>query len=147
MIIHAMKAKQSGAVPGVVSTTYVRLLYEYLQQRGFDPEQLLAAPAPDAADLGLGRFPMLRWRELLDKAVDALDDPLLGLHLGQSITPAHLGTVGYVLLACANLAEACPPFQLNGIRPYPHLHGFGVVNQTHVLLNAGESLGQIGAGQ
>lgn len=104
LIIRAMTGRQATA--GVVSTTYVRLLYEYLAARGIDPAGLLGAPPPDASDRGLGRFPMAQWQALLEKAAGALDDPLLGLHLGQSITTAHLGTVGYVLLACANLGEA-----------------------------------------
>lgn len=104
LIIRAMEEKQ--AIPGVVSSTYVRLLYEYLQARDIDPLWLFRTPPPDATDLGLGRFPMARWRELLELAAETLDDPLLGLHLGQTITPAHLGTVGYVLLACGNLGEA-----------------------------------------
>lgn len=101
-----MNAVANSSMPGVVSTTYVRLLYEYLQAQGIDPVQCLGAAAPDAADLGIGRYPMLRWRELLEKAAQALNDPLLGLHLGQTITPAHLGSVGYALLACNNLADA-----------------------------------------
>ena len=101
-----MAGTRENAVPGVVSTTYVRLLYEYLQARGVDPVACLGAPAPDDADRGIGRFPMLRWRALLEQAAQALNDPLLGLHLGQTITPAHLGSVGYALLACNNLAEA-----------------------------------------
>lgn len=90
----------------MVSTTYVRLLYEYLRAEGFDPEALLGEPPPDAADLGLGRFPMTRWRDLLEHTARELNDPLLALHLGQTITPAHLGIVGYALLACVNLGEA-----------------------------------------
>ncbi|MDX1496208.1 MAG: AraC family transcriptional regulator [Salinisphaeraceae bacterium] len=101
-----MGRADNSKVPGVVSTTYIRLLYEYIEAQGIDPVKLLTEPPPDAADLGLGRYPMARWRELLERTAEALDDPLLGLHLGQTITAAHLGTVGYVLLACANLAEA-----------------------------------------
>ena len=59
-----MGAVKDQAVPGVVSTTYVRLLYEYLAGQGVDPLQLLGEPPPDAADRGLGRFPMAHWREL-----------------------------------------------------------------------------------
>ncbi len=106
LIIRAMNRAARTDMPGVVSTTYVRLLYEYLEKRGHDPVDCLGGAAPDEADLGLGRFPMHQWRQLLEQAAGVLDDPLLGLHLGQTITPAHLGSVGYVLLACGNLAEA-----------------------------------------
>lgn len=69
-------------VRGEVPSTYVRLLFEYLTRQGIDA------------------------RKLLDKAARNLNDPLLGLRLGQSITPAHFGIMGYVLLASANMAAA-----------------------------------------
>ena len=46
------------------------------------------------------------WRRLLECAVRALDDPLLGLHVGQRITPAHLGALGYALHACRDAGAA-----------------------------------------
>jgi AraC-like DNA-binding protein len=91
---------------GVVPSTYVRLLYEYLAQRGVAADALLGEAAPDATDSGLLRYPVARWRILLQRAAEHLQDPLLGLHLGQTITPAHFGVMGYVLLACPNLGAA-----------------------------------------
>jgi len=96
----------SAEVRGMVPSTYVRLLYEYLERQGLDPRRLLREPPPQAADRGGGRYPVARWRALLERAAAALDDPLLGLKLGRSITPAHLGVIGYVLLACGNLGAA-----------------------------------------
>ncbi len=86
----------------VVPHTYVQLLYEHLAEHQIDAQQLLGEPAPQ----GMGRFPVLRWRDYLQRASAALDDPLLGLHLGQRITPRHLGILGYVLLACGSVAGA-----------------------------------------
>ncbi|QDZ26781.1 AraC family transcriptional regulator [Noviherbaspirillum sp. UKPF54] len=91
-----------GEVPGA----YVRLLFEHLEARAIDARALLGEPVPDAADRGLVRYPARCWCELLDKAARHLDDPLLGLRLGQAITPAHFGIMGYVLLASANMAAA-----------------------------------------
>ncbi|WP_061946164.1 AraC family transcriptional regulator [Collimonas pratensis] len=91
---------------GVVPSTYVRLLYEYLEQRGVAAAALLGVPAPEAADRGSLRYPVLAWRGLLQRAADHLHDPLLGLHLGRTITAAHFGVMGYVLLACPNLGAA-----------------------------------------
>src|SRR5581483_6106713 len=96
----------SAEVRGMVPSAYVRLLYEYLERQGLDPRRLLREPPPQAADRGGGRYPVARWRALLERAAAALDDPLLGLKLGRSITPAHLGVIGYVLLACGNLGAA-----------------------------------------
>ncbi len=86
----------------VVPHTYVQLLYEHLAAQGLDAERLLGEPAPQ----GLGRYPVLRWQQHLQCAAEALNDPLLGLHLGQRITPRHLGVLGYVLLACGSVAGA-----------------------------------------
>ena len=86
----------------VVPHTYVQLLYEHLAEHHIDAQQLLGKPAPQ----GIGRFPVLQWRSYLHCAADALNDPLLGLHLGQRITPRHLGILGYVLLACGSVAGA-----------------------------------------
>ncbi|AIY41750.1 Transcriptional regulator [Collimonas arenae] len=91
---------------GVVPSTYVRLLYEYLEKQGVAAAALLGVAAPEAADRGLQRYPVTRWQALLQRAAEHLHDPLLGLRLGQSITPAHFGVMGYVLLACPNLGAA-----------------------------------------
>jgi len=100
------KTGESGQVRGMVPSTYVRLLYEYLERQDLDPRKLLREPRPDAADRGTGRYPVARWCALLERAAAALDDPLLGLKLGRTITPAHLGVIGYVLLACGSLGAA-----------------------------------------
>ncbi|WP_211441190.1 AraC family transcriptional regulator [Collimonas humicola] len=91
---------------GVVPSTYVRLLYEYLEKRGVAAAALLGVAAPEAADRGSLRYPVAAWRTLLQRAAEYLQDPLLGLHLGQTITPAHFGVMGYVLLACPSLGAA-----------------------------------------
>ncbi|MDP2228958.1 MAG: AraC family transcriptional regulator [Moraxellaceae bacterium] len=82
------------------------MLFEYLAQRGHAPEAVLGLPWPTPQADGLGGFPIERWVTLLQRAADHLDDPLLGLHLGQCITPRHVGVLGYVLLASPNLASA-----------------------------------------
>ncbi|VVO13211.1 hypothetical protein PS723_03592 [Pseudomonas fluorescens] len=91
---------------GVVPSTYVRLLYEYLETRGVVAGALLGVAAPQTADRSSQRYPVAAWRDLLQRAAEHLNDPLLGLHLGQTITPAHFGIMGYVLLACPNLGAA-----------------------------------------
>lgn len=92
------------SIQGVVPVTYVQLLYDYLQAQGIDAEALLG-PAP-VAEHGIGRFPVAQWRELLARSASTLNDPLLGLHIGETISPKHLGVLGYVLLACGTLGAA-----------------------------------------
>lgn len=89
---------------GVVPATYVDLLYDYLTARGVDALALLG-PKP-VIDKGIGRYPVTRWKKHLQDASEALNDPLLGLHLGETISPKHLGVLGYVLLSCGTLGAA-----------------------------------------
>lgn len=91
---------------GAVPNSYVLLLYDYLAEQGLDATALLGEPPPASHAESPTRFPVTRWKALLETAAMRLDDPLLGLHLGQRVTPAHFGLMGYVLLACENLAAA-----------------------------------------
>ncbi len=92
-------------IRGYVSTAYVRLLYEFLAGRGLDAGAILGEPAPDASG-GLERFPVNRWRTLLERAAGVLGISALGLQVGAMVRPAHLGVLGYVTTHCANLGEA-----------------------------------------
>ncbi|MGQ0529195.1 MAG: AraC family transcriptional regulator [Panacagrimonas sp.] len=91
---------------GVVPSTYVRLLFQYLGARGVDAESLLGEAAPRPTGPAPGRYPVERWRRHLQTAAAHLHDPDLGLHLGQTVTPQHFGVMGYVLLACGTLGAA-----------------------------------------
>lgn len=90
----------------VVPETYVQLLYDYLEARGHVPESVLGQPWPEPDLDGAGGVDVELWGRMLDVAADRLLDPLLGLHLGQTITARHLGVLGSVLVASVNLGEA-----------------------------------------
>ncbi len=93
-------APLSGSVPG----SYVQLLFEYLAAQGRDAAAILGEPAPPP---GRERaYPAERWRAMLALAARHMDDPGLGLAVGARITPAHLGPLGYVLLASNSVAAA-----------------------------------------
>lgn len=89
---------------GVIPVTYIHLLYDYLAVQNVDADKLLG-PRP-VVDKGLGRFPVVEWKEQLQSAATLLNDPQLGLHLGETISPKHLGVLGYVLLSCGTLGAA-----------------------------------------
>ncbi len=91
-------------IQGEVPATYVRLLYDYLRHCGQDPVRVLERPEP--ATQQIERVSIQAWRSLLQRASRHLEDPALGLHLGQRVAPTHFGVMGYVLLACENLAAA-----------------------------------------
>lgn len=90
----------------VVPETYVQLLYEYLEGRGHTPESVLGAPWPTPNPQGLGGVDVELWERMLERAEATLADPLIGLHVGQTISPRHLGILGPVFASCESLAAA-----------------------------------------
>lgn len=96
----------ASTVHGEVPATYVRLLFDYLGKQGIDAPKLLGERQPDPRADSTARYTAQRWCMLLDKAARHLNDPLLGLRLGQTIAPAHFGIMGYVLLASENVGAA-----------------------------------------
>lgn len=95
----------------MVPETFVQLLYEYLEAGGHDPVAILGSQRPEVPGLGLGGFRIEHWVELLNRASHYLDDPMLGLKLGQTITPRHLGVIGYLMMGMPNLAAALQRLQ------------------------------------
>lgn len=90
----------------VVPESYVQLLYEYLEAIGHEPEALLGEPWPVPEPGVVGGVDVVRWQYLLEAAATRLNDPLLALHVGQTVTARHLGVLGVVLPASGTLAEA-----------------------------------------
>lgn len=89
-----------------IPASFVLALYEYLDRQEIDSDELLFQPRPRADAPLNADLPIDDWRDLLDCAATYLNDPQLGLHLGQTITPRHLGVLGYVVMASQNLGEA-----------------------------------------
>ncbi len=99
-----------------ISSAFVVLLREYLQAQGRKPQRLLGA-ASRAAEDGIA---MARWVALLERSAADLDDPLLGLHRGQTIAPRHLGTLGYLLQSLPTLGDALHKLQRYQRLVYDH---------------------------
>lgn len=113
------------AIQGMVPLTFLRVLASYLQAQGVAPHELI----PERYKLDdmphLGRMPAQDYCLLLLRVAEHLQDPLLGLHLGQAVQPAQLGALGYVLLACENLGAALMRIQryhrlVHDINPIEH---------------------------
>jgi AraC-like DNA-binding protein len=111
-----------------VPETYVQLLYEYLEARGHVPEAVLGAPWPKPAAEGPGGVEVELWDRMLERAEAALADPLIGLHVGQTINPRHLGILGPVFASCSTLAAA-----LQKLEQYQRL----IFDVTHMSQRAG----------
>lgn len=89
-----------------VPLSFVLMLFEYLQEHDLPAESLLGMSAPQLPNDGMGVFALDRWVDMLDKAAEALGDPVLGLHLGQRAQPRHLGVVAYLCSSLPTLGEA-----------------------------------------
>ncbi|RYY89392.1 MAG: AraC family transcriptional regulator [Chitinophagaceae bacterium] len=116
---------QRDVVQGMVPMTLVRLLGQYLQTQGVALHEVGFPPLPGDDARELGRFPAEDYCQLLIRAAERLQDPLLGLHLGQTIRPTQLGALGYVLLACESLGAALMRIQryhrlVHDINPIEH---------------------------
>ncbi|MEW9898646.1 AraC family transcriptional regulator [Chitinivorax sp. PXF-14] len=90
-----------------VAMHYVRLLLDYAAERGLAAERLWLAVGADPALLGDadGRLDFDTFLKLCGWLAQELDDPSLGLHLGQSIKPGYYGPHGFSLISCGNARE------------------------------------------
>lgn len=113
------------AVQGMVPLSFLRVLAHYLQAHGVAPRDLIPQRFELDGTQHLGRMPAQDYCLLLIQAAERLNDPLLGLHLGQAMQPAQLGALGYVLLASENLGAALMRIQryhrlVHDINPIEH---------------------------
>jgi AraC-like DNA-binding protein len=132
-------------VQGQVPHTFVHVLAAHLQAQGVSPGEVIPDSLALAGPQHLGRIPAEGYCQLLIAAAERLQDPLLGLHLGQSIQPSQLGALGYVLLACDNLGAALVRIQryhrlVHDLNPIEH----AVVGE-HLELRWGVAHGKPGA--
>lgn len=95
----------------VVPETYVQLLFEYLQVRGHSPEAVLGSAWPQSDPDGLGGINVELWDQMLQRAAAHLADPLVSLHVGQTITSQNLGILGAMLLASESVGAAMQRFE------------------------------------
>lgn len=68
------------------------------------------APATPAA-CSTGRMPYLQWCAALEALFARVDDPALGIHVGESTEAGHCGVLGYLVLSASTLAEALAQFE------------------------------------
>jgi AraC-like DNA-binding protein len=99
-----------------VPASFALALYEYLDAKRLNSDALLPHPRPPADTALNADLPIDDWRALLDCAASHLNDPLLGLHLGQTLSLRHVGVLGYMIMASQNLREA-----LNRLNSYQRL--------------------------
>lgn len=89
-----------------IPATFPQMLIEHLMAHGVTLASIMPPGLSEAECLAEDGLAMASWVDLLERAALLLGDPCLGLHVGQRITPRHLGPLGYLLLAMPNLGAA-----------------------------------------
>ncbi|GAB3248468.1 AraC family transcriptional regulator [Larkinella harenae] len=88
---------------------FVLSLLAYAAQKDVDPERLCSLAGIDLPSFRKQPDASLVPRQLSDlwlNAVHLTQDPLLGLHFGESVQLAALGVVGQLIQTCATVGEA-----------------------------------------
>ena len=90
------------------STSFCRILTDYLAAHGLPVEPVIAAMGVDRAALEDrdGRIPRRPFLHAFEVAVEVTGDPDLGLRVGESIRPVHLGVLGYLLMSSESMKQA-----------------------------------------
>lgn len=87
------------------SVSYLRALFDYLEGQGVPTSRALGG-LKLALDDRAARLPESDCAALFDRAAEVLQDPALGLHVGERIRPGHYGVLGYVAMNSGTLGEA-----------------------------------------
>lgn len=132
-------------VLGTVPRTFLHVLADHLQSQGHAADDTLAQALAASREDHLAPFSAEAYCQLLLRAAERLQDPLLGLHLGQSVRLSHLGAMGYVLQTCENLGGVLMRIQryhrlLHDINPIEHR-----IDGGHFELRWGVAHGKPGA--
>ena len=100
----------------VIPAAFTLLLFDYLESGGHSPESVLGIARPSVDPEEQARTDLAQWEQMLERAMLYLDDPYLGLKLGETVRARHLGVVGHLLLASENFGAA-----LNRLEQYQRL--------------------------
>lgn len=90
-----------------VAVHFVKLVTDFIESRGLSAVTVLGEVdlAPDDLNDPNGRIPFSKFDHLLNLTATSLDEPCLGLKLGQCIRPGHLGSHGFALMSCSTGGE------------------------------------------
>ena len=131
---------------GAVPKGFLSLLSDYLRSQGHAPDEVLGGDALAVLHNDhLAPIPAEAFCQMLLRAAELLRDPLLGLHLGQSVQLSHLGALGYIMQTCENLGAVLVRLQryhrlVHDINPIEHR-----VQGEHLELRWGMAHGKPGA--
>lgn len=118
---------------GQASLAAVKQYLRLAQAKGIDAESLLESANLPTSLLfeESGRISGTEFQTLLEKLLEVLPSPVLGLLSGDYVQPSSYSVLGYILMSCTNLAEA-----IAQIAPYEKL--VGDMGSTQILAHADE---------
>lgn len=93
----------------VINGGHLQLVAQYMQSRGlmlsdvFTPDQITVIAHAQATGQAV---PVLQFASILRQLANHIQEPDMTLQIASMISTGHLGVVGYLLHACANMAEA-----------------------------------------
>ena len=95
-----------------ISMPMIRTLLSSLMQQGIDADRFLDALGltHQAIDGTENRIELSVYDRAQEIAVEMLDDPALGLHMGEQTNPSSLGVLGHMLITAATIADALQLF-------------------------------------
>lgn len=95
-----------------ISMPMIRTLLSSLMQQGIDADRFLAALGltHQIVDGTENRIDISVYDRAQEIAVEMLDDPALGLHMGEQTNPSSLGVLGHMLMTAATIGDALKLF-------------------------------------
>ncbi|NRB38550.1 MAG: AraC family transcriptional regulator [Pseudomonadales bacterium] len=101
-------AISSAADAKTASVDYVSVLLQYAEQQGIDSNTLLSDAQIDPAILATSNayISTLQYQQLVQAAVERLQDPAMALKVGQRQHLATHGALGYAIMSSNNLEQA-----------------------------------------
>lgn len=89
-------------------TQFIQALLAYAAQRGVAPARLCALSGMHLTDIASGHVPLTapQQNSLWKNAAQLTDDPLFGLHFGESMQLAALGLIGQLILTSHTVGDA-----------------------------------------
>lgn len=90
-----------------VAAHYMKMVFDYVARCGLPLADFVHQARLDANCLSdpNGRVPFPDFVRACDTAGALLDEPFIGLRLGQSVKPGHLGSHGYAMMSCTSARE------------------------------------------
>src|SRR5690554_492336 len=118
---------------GQASLAAVKQYLRLAQAKGINAESLLESARLPTSLLfeESGRISGTEFQTLLEKMLEMLPSPVLGLLSGDHVQPSSYSVLGYILMSCTNLAEA-----IAQISPYEKL--VGDMGSTQILAHGDE---------